>query len=166
MFESSAHPLYSPEQANNALQLLDRIIHVLSLCSMDRDDRFASSFLPRDVPIVYTPDGYMLPDRCSCLLFTPTSTPFPDPLSVTASCEAPWDNNASDNDIRKEECRRLCWSALSLISSYTAHCSAFHMEPVELSLADPSNVRDRMLSRPISRSHMASVRPPLSRGSV
>ena len=108
---------------------------------MDRDDPFASRFLPRDVPIVYMPDGYQLPERCSCLLYTPTQAPLPmDPLSVTTSYDAPWDNNASDTDIRKEECRRLCWAALTLVSSYTAQCSAFHMEPVELSLAEPSNV--------------------------
>ena len=150
LFESSSHPLHSPEHACNALQLLDRIIHVLSLCSMDRDDPFVSSFLPRDVPIVYMPDGYLRPSRCSCLLYTPAQHPSPmDPLVVTASCDAPWDDNASETNIRKEECRRLCWTALTLVSAYTANCSAFHMEPIELSLAEPSNVRDRTYVRPI-----------------
>lgn len=116
---------------------------------MDRDDPFVSSFLLRDVPIVYMPDGYRLPGRCSCF-YAPAATSFPfDPLSVTTSYDTPWDDNASDNDIRKEECRRMCWSALTLVSSYTAQCSAFHMEPIELSLAEPSNVGGLSFIRPI-----------------
>ncbi|OBZ70695.1 hypothetical protein A0H81_09311 [Grifola frondosa] len=41
--------------------------------------------------------------------------------------------------MRKEECRRLCWSALTLVASHTAQCSAFHEEPLDLALSNPSN---------------------------
>ncbi|RPD58663.1 hypothetical protein L227DRAFT_587060 [Lentinus tigrinus ALCF2SS1-6] len=140
LFETSCHPLYSPDQASSALQLLDRIIRALSLYSMDRDDPFASRFDARSVPVVYMPDGYRRPVRCSCMVYPPTpgSPTFPDHLSYSSSY-APWDPNWLDVDIRKEECRRLCWCALTLVSAYTAHCSAFHTEPVELNLTEPSN---------------------------
>ncbi|PIL36283.1 transcription factor [Ganoderma sinense ZZ0214-1] len=134
LFESSCHPMYSPEQAIGALQLLDRIVHVLSLYSVDRDDPCANIFAARSVPIVYVHDGYQRPDSCSCSSYsTPLGSPGPLPI------DAPWDPHWDDTEIRREECRRLCWCALTLVSAYTAHCSAFHTEPVELSLAEPSN---------------------------
>ncbi|KAI0368375.1 hypothetical protein BV20DRAFT_1084510 [Pilatotrama ljubarskyi] len=141
LFESSSHPLYSPERATNALQLLDRIIHVLSLTSMDRDDPSASSFRPRSAPLVAMPDGYRRPDRCTCIGYpsSPNSPISQDLLSHSYSSNPPWDDRWSETEIRKEECRRLCWCALTLVSAYTAHCSAFHIDAVELTLADPSN---------------------------
>ncbi|EJF65212.1 hypothetical protein DICSQDRAFT_166265 [Dichomitus squalens LYAD-421 SS1] len=141
LFESSCHPMYTPEQATSALQLLDRIIHVLSLYSVDREDPRASSFPTRSVPIVYMHDGYRRPDRCSCPTYPPPVgwSIGSDHLSVTLSFNVPWDPTWDEAQIRKEECRRLCWCALTLVSAYTAHCSAFHTEPVELSLAELSN---------------------------
>nr|VWP02472.1 Zn(2)-C6 fungal-type domain-containing protein [Ganoderma boninense] len=140
LFESSCHPMYSPEQATGALQLLDRIVHVLSLYSVDRDDPCANIFVARSVPVVYVGDGYQRPASCSCSPYSsPVGSPGPFPVN------APWDPHWDDMEIRREECRRLCWCALTLVSSYTAHCSAFHTEPVELSLAEPSN-RDESLT--------------------
>ncbi|OSD04134.1 hypothetical protein PYCCODRAFT_1451417 [Trametes coccinea BRFM310] len=141
LFESSAHPLYSPERANNALQLLDRIIHVLSLTSIDHDDPYASSFQPRLAPVVDMPSGYRRPERCSCIGYpsSPTSPLVQDHLSQSYSLNPPWDPRWSETEIRKEECRRLCWCALTLVSNHTAYCSAFHIEPMELTLANPSN---------------------------
>ncbi|KAH9940377.1 uncharacterized protein BXZ73DRAFT_88637 [Epithele typhae] len=136
LFESSAHPLYSPERAKEALQLMDQIIHVLSLPSMDRDDPSASSFRPREVPMVDLPDRYETPSRCRC---PPPATGFlVDSASLNLMENARWDQNASVTEIRKEECRRLCWCALTLVSAYTAQCSAFHTEPAPLNLAEPS----------------------------
>ncbi|KAI0674887.1 hypothetical protein C8Q78DRAFT_1066793 [Trametes maxima] len=139
LFESSPHPQYSPDNARNALQLLDQIIHVLSLSSIDRGDPYASSFQPGLAPIVDMPDDYRRPTWCTCLGYpsSPGSPDGRDRFSLTSS--PPWDSQWLEPEIRKEECRRVCWSALTLVSAYTAHCSAFHIEPVELKLADPSN---------------------------
>jgi len=43
--------------------------------------------------------------------------------------------------MHKEACRRLCWSALNLVASYTSHCIAFRKEPTDLYLTDPANFR-------------------------
>ncbi|KAI8992919.1 hypothetical protein BD414DRAFT_437399 [Trametes punicea] len=141
LFESSAHPHYSPARASNALQLLDRIIHVLALTSIDRDDPYASSFKSCSPPVVDMPDGYRRPSRCTCIGYSsrPGSPLTQDHLSRSYSFNPPWDLQWSETETRKEECRRLCWCALTLVSVYTAHCTAFHIEPVELTLADPSN---------------------------
>lgn len=141
LFETSAHPLYSHARATNALQLLDKIIHVLSLTSMDHGDPSASSFLRGPAPIVDMVDGYRRPRQCACAdyLFVPTSSSEPKYLSQSYS--PPWDPQWTEEDIRKEECRRLCWCALTLVSAYTAQCSAFHTEPEVLTLANPANVR-------------------------
>ena len=39
----------------------------------------------------------------------------------------------------------MCWSALSIVASYTAQCAAFNREPPTLFLSNPRNVR-RFLS--------------------
>ncbi|KAI0769420.1 hypothetical protein BD413DRAFT_477518 [Trametes elegans] len=140
LFESSCHPLYSPQKACNALQLMDRIIHVLSLTSMDQEDACASSYASRMAPVVDLPSGYRHPERCTCL-GSPSGPGSPmgqQRFTGSYTINPPWDERWSITDIRKEECRRLCWCALTLVSAYTAHCSAFHIEPVELTLADPS----------------------------
>ncbi|KAI0661402.1 hypothetical protein C8Q70DRAFT_911816 [Cubamyces menziesii] len=146
LFESSCHPLHSSDKATNALQILDMIIHVLVLTSVDRDDASASSFRSpgpsrRVPPIVELPRGYRRPTHCTCVAYPP-SPGLPmnqNHLSQSWSFNPPWDPQWTETEIRKEECRRLCWCALTLVSVYTAHCSAFHIEPIELTLADPSN---------------------------
>ncbi|KAL1945856.1 hypothetical protein VTO73DRAFT_1858 [Trametes versicolor] len=139
LFESSAHPNYSSKEATSALELLDRIIHVLSLTSMDRGDSSASSFHRGSAPIVDTGHGHRRPTTCICTghLFTPNSPS--DPKYLSQSFSPPWDPQWGEEEIRKEECRRLCWCALTLVSTYTAQCAAFHTEPMEFRLADPAN---------------------------
>ncbi|KAI0829772.1 hypothetical protein BC628DRAFT_1477485 [Trametes gibbosa] len=140
LFESSSHPLYSSKRASEALQLLDRIVHVLSLTTLDRNDPLASSFAPQSAPLVTMEEGYRRPNRCSCIGYVcGPAPPLGHDQSQSYSCELPWDERWSETQIRKEECRRLCWCALTLVSAYTAQCSAFHTEPVELTLADPAN---------------------------
>lgn len=51
-----------------------------------------------------------------------------------------WDSSWSMEEVEKEETRRLCWAALSLAAEHTAHCAAFHTEPLDLFLSRPENV--------------------------
>ncbi|KAI0929798.1 hypothetical protein AcV5_006666 [Taiwanofungus camphoratus] len=139
LFESCCHPQYNAERASCSLQFLDRIIQVLSLCSVDIHDPDATVFTTRAVPVVYLPNNYRPPKKCSCntLLHRPSIVPFDD--HAWACFTPPWDPNWSDTEVRKEECRRLCWSALALIASYTFQCSVFHQEPLAFALSEPSN---------------------------
>ena len=52
----------------------------------------------------------------------------------------PWDSNWTREEIQDEEIRRLCWSALSLVSEYVAQCEAFNEESPRFFLCNPSNV--------------------------
>lgn len=62
-------------------------------------------------------------------------------LSPNWSSSISWDPNWSIEEIQREETRRLCWAALSLAAAHTAHCAAFHREPLDLFLSRPENVR-------------------------
>ena len=68
------------------------------------------------------------------------STAPPAHYSFSFSFNPPWDPNWTIDECRKEEARRVCWSALNLIANCTAQCVAFHQEPIDLALMEPSNV--------------------------
>jgi hypothetical protein len=61
-------------------------------------------------------------------------------MSPTWATSIVWDSSWTEADVRAEETRRLCWSALSLAVEHTAHCAAFHREPLDLFLTRPENV--------------------------
>lgn len=151
LFESSAHPQYSPERAAASLVFLDNIIRALSLTYLDANDPDVSIFAQRSVPTVSdtssadsaskeTTHGPPQHDRkCSCI--HPNTTLPHDHFASSRSYPLPWDPSWSAAEVRKEECRRLCWSALNLVAGYTSQCSAFNTEPPDLFLSDPANVR-------------------------
>ncbi|KAF8883073.1 hypothetical protein CPB84DRAFT_1750754 [Gymnopilus junonius] len=64
------------------------------------------------------------PMTAVCLL-SPDAIDPPNPYGPRTYI-LPWDNAWSSDEIRDEEIRRLCWSALSLISEYIAQCEAFN----------------------------------------
>ncbi|KAH8107663.1 hypothetical protein BXZ70DRAFT_1013538 [Cristinia sonorae] len=130
VFESSAHPEHSTQRTNDALTLMDRIIVNLSLQLGDITDPDATNFEENAVPSVII-DHYTTPKRCCCF-----NVPLPQEFSFAYN--PPWDPHWNADEMRKEECRRICWSALTLIATHTAQCAAFHQEPLALQLADPS----------------------------
>ena len=144
LFESSCHPQYSNARAEASLQIMDNIIRTLGLTQIDKDDPDVCQCLPDNVPTVFFPPNYVPPRHCAC----PTSVPLgPNVLSPTSldhsvfyrTHNPDWDYTSSE-EMRREECRRICWSALNLVASYTAQCAALHDTPMELYLSDPSNV--------------------------
>lgn len=137
MFESSSHPHYTPDRANAALTLLDEIIGVLGLCGLDRGDPGVTTFRRGQVPKTRMPDDYRPPLKCSCIT---SDTSLPDLSSMSFTYNPPWDPNWSDEEIRDEECRRVCWGALTLYANHSAQCMAFNENPLCLKLSEPSNV--------------------------
>ena len=127
---------------------------MLQLTSVDANDPDVSRFSANSVPVVNVCVGNVSPlnkngngsrvsqqdrDRkCSCLPFDAPLAP--DHFSSYWSCPLPWDPAWSTSEVRKEECRRLCWSALNLVASYTSQCALFGREPPEFFLSDPANV--------------------------
>jgi len=123
---------------------------------MDANDPDASKFASGSVPVVHSTSldpasasnkdgsrgrGNNISrhdrDRCSCI--PPNTSPL-DHLSSYWSYPLPWDPSWSASEVRKEEYRRLCWSALNLVTSFTSQCALFNREPPDLFLSDPANV--------------------------
>ena len=75
--------------------------------------------------------------KCAC--HPPDASDPPDYYS-NRPYALPWDSNWTVEEIQDEEIRRLCWSALSLVSEYVAQCEAFNEESPRFFLCNPSNV--------------------------
>ncbi|KAJ6628586.1 hypothetical protein B0H10DRAFT_1990499 [Mycena sp. CBHHK59/15] len=136
LYESSAHPDYHPDRVVAALRLLDQILRTISLSTLDVSDRSVARFAHNSVPVVdvvYRP--HQRQRKCTCVL------PGLAPADNTKAWTSPlrWDSTWTPIEIRNEECRRLCWSALSLATSYLVQCVAFDREMPDLELTDPAN---------------------------
>lgn len=155
LFEVCAHPRHSSERCTSALVVLDSIIRSLSLTLVDADDPNATHFSRGSVPAV--PDR---PQQRSAWLPEPLSVPHP---SDTAGCScssltlvehwpsatehtplwAPtpaWNVSWSEGEIRKESCRRLCWSSMILAAGHISYTTANRAHAPDLFIADPANV--------------------------
>lgn len=131
LFETSAHPQHDDASADAALVMLDKIIETLRLTGIDAD-------------------GHDTLDHSSGV---PTVTPGPNPLKRCECTSAPadgtsswafqpaWDPNWSAEEIRAEETRRLCWSALVLVANHTVARAAEQGDPLCPFLVDSSNFR-------------------------
>ncbi|KAF9241857.1 hypothetical protein BU15DRAFT_87078 [Melanogaster broomeanus] len=152
VYESSAHPLYTPERARQSLIRLDHIVRALGLTFLDSNEPEVSTFTPNTVPIAHrrsydglSKDGIRSPRsvarKCSCLPLPPNASIVSDNFSSSWSYTPPWEPLWTPEEIHRETCRRLCWSALNLVASYTSHCIALRKEPTDLFLTDPANYR-------------------------
>lgn len=163
LFESSAHPHYSPDRLASSLILLDDIIRDNTLTTIDANDRDVSSFPAGCVPTIHLEGPEEPPSRkCACI---PSDAVHPPNPFTSWSYTLPWDSSWTDVQIRDEECRRLCWTALSLICDYTSQCVAFNKQPPNFFLSDSGNV-SKSCYRSTAGSYLRTVCPPLSRGSA
>lgn len=166
LFEICAHPNHSTDRSASGMMMLDRIIRTLSLTMMDLNDPNTSTFSPGKVPAVlaqqthpnhdvihngfsYAHHGHdhtsSLPvssDRgCSCLSLTLGEQWMPAFEHTPLWTQTPaWNASWSEAEIRKESCRRLCWSAMTLAAGHSAYSSASRTHGVNLFISDPSNV--------------------------
>lgn len=144
LFEVCAHPYHSPERISSSLVMLDSIIRSLALTSIDADEPSVSVFSPRAVPVVPVPSPARVrrQEGCSCHSLTlgqvSRSSHEHTPLWVAT---AAWNPDWTLAEIRKEESRRLCWSALSLAAGHTSHAAAFSAPPLDYYCIQPGNVR-------------------------
>lgn len=148
MYESSSHPLYTPERARRSLAYLDGIVRQLGLTFLDGNEPDVSTFTPNAVPVTHrrrsfdpmSKNGRSPSRKCDCIPIPPNSSIATDHFSSSWSFTPPWDPSWTPEEMHKEACRRICWSALNLVARYTSHCIAFQKEPSDLFLTDPSNV--------------------------
>jgi len=144
--------------------MLDSIIRSLSLTSVDFNDPQASVFTPGEVPSIGTTSakqwsqpstaipGHSFPyptsastsigtSGCSCATLT-LGKHWPSSLEHTPmwTSTPAWDPSWTEAEVRKESCRRLCWSAISLAAGHVSYAMASHSHGLDLFIADPANV--------------------------
>jgi hypothetical protein len=51
-----------------------------------------------------------------------------------------WDANWTEGEIRKESCRRLCWSGVILAAGHSSYTTANNANGLDLFITDPANV--------------------------
>lgn len=149
--------------------ILDSIIRSLSLTLIDAEDPEASVFSPGTVPVVMESPGpiaghsydsrpsytYYLPPTshtasetggCSCKSLT-QGYRWPASLEHTPMWQATpaWAPSLSEGEIRKESCRRLCWSSMILAAGHTSYATANRGHAATLFISDPSNVSHSLL---------------------
>lgn len=169
VFEVCAHPKHSGTRTMSALALLDSLIRGLSLTLLDVDDTDTPLFPARSVPSVppkVTPwlcndsdpagSNFRSMPNHSTSFISATSTP-----NIGCSCKAltlaanwpltdehvplwgptpTWHATWNAGEIKKESCRRLCWSSMTLAAGYVSYMSANREKPVDLFIANPANV--------------------------
>ncbi|KAJ7644009.1 hypothetical protein FB45DRAFT_736166 [Roridomyces roridus] len=163
MFEICSHPHHTTERAASSMMMLDRIIRSLSLTMVDRNDPYTSKFAPGEVPAITSPSSptaHSHRDSLSYALQYPIQSPLPVSNDRGCSCRSltlgeqwmpafehtpfwaqtpAWSAAWSDSEIRKESCRRLCWSSMILAACHTAYTAANHTNSINLFISDPAN---------------------------
>ncbi|KAH9020844.1 hypothetical protein EDB85DRAFT_1895962 [Lactarius pseudohatsudake] len=128
LFETSAHPQHNDASADAALLLLDEIIQTLQLTVLDARDH---DTLDHSTGVPTVAHGHTL-KRCEC-------TAAPADNTSSWSFQPAWDPLWSADEVRAEETRRLCWSALVLVANHTVARAAEQREPLCLFLIESSN---------------------------
>jgi hypothetical protein len=149
MFESSCHPAHSESRVRSTLFLLDSLILGLGLLDLDKEEYHVTTFHPDSVPSLSAPFydhigqaaiGRGVTKRgCLCTNFQLSSTsPSSRKLTPLWGTGPGWSAEWDDVETRREERRRLVWSALTITSGLLSYYDPLMSQ--NLSLAKPWNV--------------------------
>ncbi|KAF9221637.1 hypothetical protein BS17DRAFT_785095 [Gyrodon lividus] len=160
LFEVCTHPHHTRERCASGVFMLDIIIRTLSLTFVDMENPDAAKFSPRAVPSVLSVSNSWVgnssfPNGTGVGSTSPTTYPLQGCSCVSRSLgqrwaasheQTPlwisspaWDDSWSEAEIRKETCRRLCWSSLMLISGHTSYVTSTKRAPPEMFILEPAN---------------------------
>jgi hypothetical protein len=132
IFEGSCHPAHSESRAHSTLFLLDSLILGLGLLELDKEEYNVTTFSPNSVPSPLGPfsdhiaqaaiDQGATNRGCSCL-HLPLSNTSPSSRKITPFWGAGpgWSEECDVVETRREEQRRLVWSALTYTSGFLSH---------------------------------------------
>ena len=156
-FEMHAHPQFSVARRRSAMLLLDSLIRLLSLTSLDAS--VPQHWPPVHAPINTTtgesyPDYATAADRlfgcgstsyggCECEQYT-VQKQWPSVLAIAPKWQwsMMWPMGMSEGDIQKEECRRVVWSSIMITSASNHYLSEDgDFDPSDLSIHDRHSVR-------------------------
>lgn len=187
LFEVCAHPRHSSERSKSAMIMLDSIIRSLSLTLVDADDPSTSVFPPGSVPTVrsqkFLPSTARFSDQppirilrdnssaqhtslnsshggddCLCNSMTlrecwPTSREHAPLWGATPA----WNEGWSEGEIRKESCRRLCWSSLILAAGHVSYTMAHRSKGLDLFISNPANYALLFSGESVARSPFSFI---------
>ncbi|KAF9519604.1 hypothetical protein BS47DRAFT_1312196 [Hydnum rufescens UP504] len=150
IFESSCHPAHSESRALSALFLFDSLILGLGLLDLDKDERNVTAFNPNSVHSLFSPSqGHIgqaaigqgaANQGCSCSDFQlSTMSPSSLKLSPLWATGPGWGAEWDDVETRREEQRRVVWSALPLTSLYMSYYGSLISQ--SLHIAKPWNFK-------------------------
>jgi hypothetical protein len=77
---------------------------------------------------------------CSCQLMTLKASWPQGSEHVPLWASTPAWNSSSEGEIRKESCRRLCWSSMMLAAGHASYTTANRSSALNLFISDPANV--------------------------
>ena len=185
-FEFCAHPRHQMTRIYSSLNNLDSILRSLAVTCVDADNPVTSTFAPNAVPVVEVSSErsfsvpQSLPSSISTAPYVQLHGSAVDSTVSGSSCPcdnislghqwpealtqvplwattAMWNPKWTEGEIKKEECRRLCWSTLMLISGHTSFAEAVDWGPLDLFMVEPSNVGatfNRLTSWPRQLAHL------------
>lgn len=187
LFEVCAHPRHSSERSKSAMIMLDSIIRSLSLTLVDADDPSTSVFPPGSVPTVrsqkFLPSTARFSDQppirilrdnssaqhtslnsshggddCLCNSMTlrecwPTSREHAPLWGATPA----WNEGWSEGEIRKESCRRLCWSSSILAAGHVSYTMAHRSKGLDLFISNPANYALLFSGESVARSPFSFI---------
>lgn len=92
-------------------------------------------------PTSSSPEQHATEGGCSCKSLTlgahwPSTSEHAPMWGQTPA----WNDSWSENDIRKESIRRLCWSAMVTAAGHISYTTAHRSHNPDLFIADPANV--------------------------
>ncbi|KAI0044523.1 hypothetical protein FA95DRAFT_1562170 [Auriscalpium vulgare] len=164
-FEVLAHPAHSTTRVLSSLQVLDNVIRTLSLTCLDAGNPQASTYSPRSVPSTISspsppPPAYAPDIRYYSDAVPPAFPAHAEPPGASCSCEAlslgrnwpecheqapswiwspAWNHEWGEGEVRREECRRLSWSAMMLVAGHSSYSSASSTAGLDMFMIEPSN---------------------------
>ncbi len=149
IFETCPHPLHSLERSAAALKQMDAIMQMFCLFAIDVTDERVSIYLPNQVPKLSIdsatgdsmPDGILSPEIEKTVL-----APEDQSSRHQAAMWSPvpkWPAHWTESDMRKDESRRVAWTASSVVAAFSAWSLAMGTPPLDLYSAQPENVSSR-----------------------
>lgn len=86
---------------------------------------------------------------CSCRSMTLEHQPEGSEHTPLWASTPAWKASWSEGEIRKESCRRLCWSSMILAAGHASYTTAHRSHALNLFISDPSNVRSSFIEPPM-----------------
>ncbi|KAI0754620.1 hypothetical protein C8Q80DRAFT_1139967 [Daedaleopsis nitida] len=167
-FEFQGHPEQSWARRRSTMVLLDSLIRLMSLTSLDAGQPQAQysifhthtqQYSPRSVPPpVETHTGSYGTRGCDCRRYAlEQQWPAISRVAPLWGAVSMWPLDISEGEVRKEEYRRVVWSSLMLSAGH--HCIAVDRgEPQDLSITDCSKYALFLPGEVLARTGLAPIR--------